>query len=147
MTGTNGTTPEGLFRHGLTLLLAKDYGGWVDLWADDGVMEFPFAPPGAPRSLDGRAAIHAYMTAFPDHIDLAATPYAEIHRTGDPDVVIVEMRSEGRSVATGEPFEMAYVAVVTVKDGLFTHYRDYWNPLVALEIAGGTDAPFAGWAR
>ncbi|MFK4066569.1 hypothetical protein [Streptomyces sp. NPDC029674] len=23
----------------------------------------------------------------------------------------------------------------------------YWNPLIALEIAGGTDAPFAGGAR
>ncbi|WP_079143434.1 nuclear transport factor 2 family protein [Streptomyces luteocolor] len=105
------------------------------------------APPGAPRRLDGRSAVRAYMTAYPDHIDLAAIPHVEIHRTTDPEVVIVEMRSEGRSVSTGRDFEMEYVAVVTVKDGLITHYRDYWNPLTALEIAGGTDAPFAGGAR
>uniref|UniRef100_UPI0034DF6C0B nuclear transport factor 2 family protein n=1 Tax=Streptomyces flavofungini TaxID=68200 RepID=UPI0034DF6C0B len=71
----------------------------------------------------------------------------EVHRTQNPDTVIVEMRSEGRSVATGRPFEMSYVAVVTVRQGRITHYRDYWNPLTALEIAGGTDAPFAGTGR
>jgi len=144
-TSTEGaTTPEAVFRHGIDLLLAKRFDAWVDLWAEDGVMEFPFAPPGAPRRLAGKAAVSSYMSAYPDHIDLTAIPYVEVHRTDDPDVVVVEMRSEGRAVATGQPFEMSYVAVVTVKEGLITHYRDYWNPLTALEIAGGTDAPFAG---
>ncbi|MGP3950991.1 nuclear transport factor 2 family protein [Streptomyces sp. 7N604] len=141
------TTPAGVFRHGMDLLLAKDIAGWVDLWAEDGVIEFPFAPPGAPRRLEGRAAVQAYMAHYPDHIDLAALPYLEVHRTEDPEVVIVEMRAEGRAVATGKPFASSYIAVVTIKDGLFTHYRDYWDPLAALEIAGGTDAPFAGSQR
>ncbi|MFF8644211.1 nuclear transport factor 2 family protein [Streptomyces sp. NPDC015345] len=142
-----GTPPEDVFRHGLELLLAKDFEGWVDLWADDGTFEFPFAPPGAVRHLEGKPAIRAYMSAYPHHVDLHAFPDTRVHRTGDPDVVIAEMRAEGRSVATGQPFEMSYVAVVTVKNGLITHYRDYWNPLTALEVAGGTDAPFAGAGR
>ncbi|QQC92988.1 nuclear transport factor 2 family protein [Streptomyces alfalfae] len=141
------STPEEAFRQGIDLLLAKRFDAWIDLWAEDGVMEFPFAPPGAPCRLEGKAAVSAYMTAYPDHIDLTAIPYVEVHRTGDPDVVVVEMRSEGRAVATGHPFEMSYVAVVTVEEGLITHYRDYWNPLTALEIAGGADAPFVGAAR
>ncbi|MCT2590390.1 nuclear transport factor 2 family protein [Streptomyces sp. N2-109] len=137
-------SPAALYRHGLDLLLAKDFDGWVGLWADEGVIEFPFAPPGAPRRLEGRAAIAAYMTAYPEHIDLTGFPHVEVHRTTDPDVIVVEMRSEGVSVQTGAAFEMPYVAIVTVRDGLIRHYRDYWNPLVALDIAGGTDAPFAG---
>lgn len=141
------STPAGVFLRGIELLLAKDFAGWIDLWAEDGVCEFPFAPPGAPRRLDGKPAVRAYMTAYPDHIDLVAVPHVEIHRTEDPDVVIVEMRAEGRSVRTGRDFEMSYIVVVTVKNGRFTHYRDYWNPLTALEIAGGSDAPFAGGAR
>ncbi|MFD4633941.1 nuclear transport factor 2 family protein [Streptomyces sp. NPDC058284] len=143
---TKDGTPEAVFRRGLELLLAKDIEGWVGLWAEDGVCEFPFAPPGAPRRLDGKSAVRAYMAAYPDHIDLTAIPYVRVHRTADPDIVIVEKRAEGRSVSTGRDFEMSYVVVVTVKDGLFTHYRDYWNPLTALEIAGGTDAPFVGGA-
>ncbi|MEW2087111.1 nuclear transport factor 2 family protein [Streptomyces sp. NPDC005283] len=138
------TTPSGVFRRGLELLLAKDIEAWVELWAEDGVCEFPFAPPGAPRLLEGKSAVHAYMAHYPDHVDLSGFPYLEVHRTEDPEVVIVEMRAEGRAVATGKPFEMSYVVVVTVKDGLITRYRDYWNPLVALDVAGGGDAPFAG---
>lgn len=45
---------------------------------------------------------------------------------------MVEMRGVGRLVETDSPFDMTYmtyIAVVTVKDGLITSYRDYWNPL------------------
>ncbi|MFD9568435.1 nuclear transport factor 2 family protein [Streptomyces sp. NPDC059982] len=137
-------TPAGsaarVFRHGLRLLLAKDVPGWVGLWADDGVMEFPFAPPGRPARLDGRAAVAAYMRDYPDHIDLHDFPDVRIHESTDPGTIVVEMRGVGRLVATDSPFDMTYIAVVTVRDGRFTSYRDYWNPL-AVQAAG---ADFAG---
>jgi ketosteroid isomerase-like protein len=60
------TSPADLYRHGLRLLLAKDIPGWVGLWAEDGVMEFPFAPQGWPERLAGKAAIAAYMRDYPD---------------------------------------------------------------------------------
>ncbi|MCC3777686.1 nuclear transport factor 2 family protein [Streptomyces sp. UNOB3_S3] len=128
-------SPAELYRHGLRLLLAKDTPGWVGLWAEDGVMEFPFAPPGRPRRLDGRAAIADYMRPYPDHIDLHDFPEADlrIHPTADPRTIVAEMRGVGRLVRTGRPFDMTYIAVVTVEDGRFTSYRDYWNPLAVLE--------------
>ncbi len=46
-------------------------------------------------------------------------------------------------VETDSPFDMTYIAVVTVKAGLITSYRDYWNPL-AVSLPG-TD--FAGATR
>ncbi|MGV9454524.1 nuclear transport factor 2 family protein [Streptomyces sp. NPDC003635] len=123
------TSAEALYRDSLRLLLAKNIPAWVDLWAEDGVMEFPFAPPGWPTRLEGRAAVAAYMRDYPDHIDLHEFPDLRIHRTADPDTLVVEMRGVGRLVETGAPFDMTYIAVVTVKDGRFTSYRDYWNPL------------------
>ncbi|WP_405983213.1 nuclear transport factor 2 family protein [Streptomyces sp. NBC_00158] len=124
-------SPAALYRHGLRLLLDKDTDGWVRLWAEDGVMEFPFAPPGRPRRLDGRRAIADYMRPYPDHIDLHDFPEADlrIHETTDPRTAVIEMRGVGRWVADDRPFDMAYIAVVTVDDGRFTSYRDYWNPL------------------
>ncbi|MGW6907422.1 nuclear transport factor 2 family protein [Streptomyces sp. NPDC054940] len=127
------TSPEDLYRHSLRLLLDKDIPAWVGLWADDGVMEFPFAPPGRPERLAGREAVAAYMRDYPDHIDLHDFPDLRIHRTTDPGTIVVEMRGVGRVVKTGGPFEMTYIAVVTVQDGHFTSYRDYWNPLAVLE--------------
>lgn len=126
-------SPADLFHRGLRHLLDKDIPAWVDLWAEDGVMEFPFAPPGRPGRLEGRPAIAAYMRHYPDHIDLADIPDLLIHETAQAHTIVVEMRGTGRVVATGGPFDMTYIAVVTVRDGLFVSYRDYWNPLTLLE--------------
>ncbi|MGP3991412.1 nuclear transport factor 2 family protein [Streptomyces sp. 3N207] len=125
--------PADLFRHGLQLLLEKNIPAWVELWDDDGVFEFPFAPDGRPRQLAGKAAVADYMRGYPDHIDLHDFPDLEIHQTTDPRTIVVEMRAVGRLVRTGSPFEMTYIAVVTVEKGLITHYRDYWNPLTLLQ--------------
>ncbi|MFF9911014.1 nuclear transport factor 2 family protein [Streptomyces sp. NPDC013457] len=140
---TTPMTPEELYRHGLRLLLDKNIAGWVDLWHEGGVMEFPFAPPGRPTRLEGREAVAEYMRHYPDHIDLHDFPDVTVHRTAAAETIVVEMRGVGRLVETGAPFDMTYIAVVTVRDGLITSYRDYWNPLAVAEPG----ADFAGAAR
>ncbi|MCF3172290.1 nuclear transport factor 2 family protein [Streptomyces sioyaensis] len=131
------TSPADLYRHSLRLLLDKNIPAWVGLWAEDGVMEFPFAPQGRPERLAGKEAIAAYMRRYPDHIDLHDFPDLRIHQTTDPETIVVEMRGVGRLVETDSPFDMTYIGVVTVRDGRITSYRDYWNPLAVLEP--GTD--------
>ncbi|MFD8025199.1 nuclear transport factor 2 family protein [Streptomyces lavendulae] len=140
---TDPTEPAELYRHGLRLLLEKDIAGWVGLWAEDGVMEFPFAPEGWPVRLEGRRAVADYMRHYPDHIDLHDFPEVTVHRTTAPGTIVVEMRGVGRLVETGRPFDMTYIAVVTVEDGLITSYRDYWNPLAVSQAGAG----FAGAGR
>ncbi|MFE7031368.1 nuclear transport factor 2 family protein [Streptomyces sp. NPDC057621] len=130
--------PSDLFRRGLRMLIDKDIAAWVGLWDDRGVLEFPFAPDGWPKRLEGKAAVADYMRHYPDHIDLHDFPDVKIHETGDSGTIVVEMRGVGRVVETGKPFDMTYIAVVTVADGLITHYRDYWNPL-AVSPGGATD--------
>ncbi|MER6784358.1 nuclear transport factor 2 family protein [Streptomyces sp. NPDC000658] len=127
------TSPADLYRHSLRLLLDKDIPAWVALWAEDGLMEFPFAPDGWPRRLEGKEAITAYMRHYPGHIDLHDFPDLRIHQTTDPQTIVVEMRGVGRLVASDAPFDMTYIAVVTVRDGHITSYRDYWNPLAVQE--------------
>ncbi|MFJ3173202.1 nuclear transport factor 2 family protein [Streptomyces roseus] len=122
-------TPAELYRHGLQLLLEKDIPGWVELWDEDGVLEFPFAPEGWPAKLEGKAAVGAYMRHYPDHVDLHEFTEVTVHQTTIPETIVVEMRGVGRLVQSDSPFHMTYIAVVTVKDGLITSYRDYWNPL------------------
>jgi len=130
---TTTTAPADLYRHGLRLLLDKNIQAWVDLWDDNGVFEFPFAPDGWPKRLEGKAAIADYMRGYPDHIDLHDFPYVEIHQTTAAQTIVVEMRAVGRLVETGSPYDMTYIAVVTVEDGRITRYRDYWNPLVVFQ--------------
>ena len=137
------TAPAELFRHGLRLLLDKDMSAFAGLWAEDGVMEFPFAPDGWPRRLEGREAVAAYLRHYPDHIDLHDFTDVRIHETTDPQTVVAELRGVGRLVATGAPFTMTYVQVLTVRDGRIASCRDYWNPLGVQEPG----ADFTGSAR
>jgi ketosteroid isomerase-like protein len=125
---TDHMTPADLYRHSLQLLLEKDMDGWVNLCDEHVIIEFPYAPEGFPARLEGRAAVADYMRGYPDHIDLRGVPSLEIHQTTDEDTIVAEWRGAGRIVATGSPYEMSYVAVVTVSKGRITHYRDYWNP-------------------
>ena len=41
-------TPQELVGRALELLLAQDMAEFAGLWAEDGVLEFPFAAPGYP---------------------------------------------------------------------------------------------------
>ena len=49
--------PQELVSHALELLLAQDMAAFAGLWAEDGVLEFPFAAPGYPAMVEGRAAV------------------------------------------------------------------------------------------
>ncbi|MBB4930468.1 hypothetical protein F4561_001288 [Lipingzhangella halophila] len=142
---TEAMPPADLYRHSLRLLLDKDIDGWVALCDENIVFEFPFAPEGFPARLEGRAAVADYMRGYPDHIDLRDIPSLLIHQTTERNTIVAEFRGTGRMVATGAPFDMTYVAVVTVANGRIAHYRDYWNPSA---IPGSPDdAKFFGTER
>lgn len=129
-------TPEEVFRRGLDLLLAADMDGFADLWAEDGTMEFPFAAVGSPERLDGREEVRRYLEHFPQMVDYREFPSVAVHRTLDPEVIVVEFGASGRIVSTGKPFEMKYVAVITVREGRIVSYRDYWSPIMAAAAMG-----------
>jgi ketosteroid isomerase-like protein len=57
--------------------------------------------------------------------------------TQDPEVIVAEIDATGFVVATGRPYELRYIAVLTIREGLIVSYRDYWNPLAAQELLGG----------
>jgi ketosteroid isomerase-like protein len=130
-------TPTDVLRQAMRLLLDKDMAGFVALFADDAVMEFPFAPPGQPTRVTGRAALEGYLLHYPELLDVREVTISALHVTEDPEVVVAEIDAAGFVVATGRPYELRYIAVVTVRNGLIAYYRDYWNPLVAQELLGG----------
>lgn len=135
-----------LVDRALERLLAHDMAGFADLWAEDGVLEFPFASPGYPRRLEGRAAIAEYLRGYPDLLDIREIIAKTRHETTDPEVSVVEFEVAGVVVASGKPYQLGYVAVLTVRDGQIRHYRDYWSPLAAAEALGGADRLLTAFA-
>lgn len=121
----------------LEALTRQETQPWADLFVPEGIMEFPFAPPGYPERLEGRAAIAEFIRAYPAHITLHRVVCDRALRA--EDVRVVEFHAEATAVATGRAFTMRYVAILTEKDGRIETYRDYWNPLVGLAALGGWD--------
>jgi ketosteroid isomerase-like protein len=139
--------PRDLVQQGLDLLLEHDMAGFAGLWTEDGVLEFPFAGPGYPKRVEGRDAIREYLRDYPNLLDIREVVTKTVHETADPAVVVVELTVAGVVVASQKPYELSYVAVITVEDGEIRHYRDYWSPLAAAEVLGGVDeltAAFGG---
>jgi ketosteroid isomerase-like protein len=108
---------------------------YLGLCTDDVVFEFPFAPPGRPARVEGREALGRYLAAIPSRIEARALSNLEIHQTVNSDVAVVEMTITGKVKGTGEPYEMSYVIVLTVREGRIARYRDYWNPLKSLSAS------------
>ncbi|WP_029115989.1 nuclear transport factor 2 family protein [Mycobacterium sp. URHB0044] len=132
-------TAEKLVKHALELLLAHDVAAFAALWAEDGVLEFPFAAPGYPARVEGRAAVAEYMRGYPDILDIKEIRQLVLHQTVDPEVVVVEFEVAGVVVSSGAPYQMTYIAVITVRNNEIQRYRDYWSPLAAAELLGGSD--------
>ncbi|MGH3640456.1 MAG: nuclear transport factor 2 family protein [Mycobacterium sp.] len=130
---STGSTPGEVFAMAMTAISSGDVEGWLAQCTDDVVVEFPFAPPGRPRRVAGRDAVGRYLRAYPGQIEFDEVTNLDVHQTVDPDTAVIEMTATGRVKATGAPYEMSYVVVLKTVDGRMSLYRDYWNPLVALE--------------
>ena len=136
MSITSPTATE-LLQRSLDRFLAKDMKGWIDLCDDNVVAEFPFAPPGSPVKLQGRAAVYEYLRYYPDVIDVRELPSVRIYATDNPNLAIAEWSASGRVLANGNPYEMSYATFVTVRDGVILNYREYWNPQAFLAAMSG----------
>jgi ketosteroid isomerase-like protein len=112
--------------------------GFVDMMAEDFVMEFPFARPGTQTRIEGRTAVLTYLMTVGQGISVDSVSNVVVHDTADPDVVIVEFDGHGRSLKTGEPYEQRYISVIRTRDGRIVHYKDYWNPIQGLKAQLGS---------
>ena len=115
-----------------------------DLFTPDVAFEFPYAPEGLPRRLDGMAALADHLTRLEPMLKLGEFTLRAIHPSDD--TVIIEFSCDGFGIATGLPYDQDYISVVTLRDGRISHYRDYWNPLVALSALGGAQAAAMAYA-
>lgn len=137
----NNLADESLLFDALDALRRGDVQPWVEMFHDDGVMEFPYALPGFPKRLDGKTAIAEYMRSYPERVSIERIVRRAVHHCGN--VMVAEFACEGTAVATGNRFEMSYVGIMTVLNGKLKHYRDYWNPVVAIQALGGPNALLA----
>jgi ketosteroid isomerase-like protein len=95
-----------------------------DLYAQDAVVEQPFAMPHAVR-LVGRDEIRAHFSAavrVPFEFQVGGLT---VHETTNPEVVVAEFDYHGRVTTTGRRLVVPNIQVLCVRGGQIVTSRDY----------------------
>lgn len=132
-----------LLRTALGTRLAAGADSFLDMVAEDVVMEFPYAPAGLVDRLEGKEAIAAHLERLGGMLEIDSMSEPVVHQSTDPDLFVLEFEGHGRGVETGEAYDQNYISVIRLRQGKIVHYRDYWNPLVVLRALGGSLAASA----
>jgi ketosteroid isomerase-like protein len=111
-----------------------------DLFAEDGVLRYPFAPPGTPRELNGRETIREYhitASAQRSMLEIEGVDLV-VRETDDPEVIVVEIEHYGHSHGIGGPYRFRALGVVRVRDGEIVEYDDCVDPIARVAMLGRT---------
>jgi uncharacterized protein len=121
-------------------MVAGEGVAFADLFAVDGVLRFPFAPPGMPREIHGREAIRASRQRDAGHRDLLAMDGVDlvVRETDDPEVVVTEIEHYGHSNVLDGPYRFRALGVIRVRDGEIVSYDDYMDPIATAALVGRT---------
>ena len=120
-------------------LLDANIPAWLSLWDENGVFEFPYAPAGYPKQLVGIRAITDYMSGFPDKILIKRFDKREFFERSGGEEAVIEFTCDGEVLATKRPYRQHYISILKSKNGKLALYRDFWNPLIAIDAFGGAD--------
>ena len=112
---------------------------WIELWAEDGELEFPFAPGGRQRTYRGKAEILAYMSAASGRVAVDSLAHVRLHPMLDPKAAVVELAIEGHVPESGATYNQVYVLFFETRAGKLWRYREYWNPLISIDAMGGRE--------
>ncbi len=138
LTGAS-TSLDAIIKDAFGNRLAAGASSFIDMFADDAVLECPFAPPGALRKLAGKQPIAHYYeqliaTQGSDGMVLRASYPAE-----ESGLALLEYEGMVRNKRDGGTYRQRYLAVVRASDGRITLFREYWNllPVVGSFGPGG----------
>ncbi len=121
-------------------LVSSKHNELLEMLAEDAVMEFPYHLPTTPEQLVGKQQIVPFFSGFSDFLTLTKIRPVAVHRTADPNVAVLEYEGTGKAVQTGRSYLQKYITVLTFRDGLISHWKDYWNPLSVMTATAESDS-------
>lgn len=115
-------------------LIATDIQAWADLFAENAVVEFPYAAAlGSPERLEGKFAIYNYMKNAVAKMQHLTFTNIRQYQTTNPNILFAEVHGEATMIATGRHYQQDYMMRLETKAGKIFHYREYWNPGAVLD--------------
>ena len=134
---TSTSSPRQTVERFLKAVVSPDPGDMADCYADQVVIELPFASGLAPERLENtREEIRRRFAAGAESRRYTRLRDVHVHETADRDVIVLEYSVDGTRRRDGEPFTMEFVMVLTFREGLIAHSRDYSNPVAGARALG-----------
>lgn len=105
-----------------------------EVYHEDVTIEFPYAPEGHTRALEGREALLAFFSRIPG--------FARGFRVGEPVVreieggFVAEYTGDSVFIESGLPYSQQYVLFMTVRDGKIAAMREYYDGQRVLRALG-----------
>ncbi len=128
-----------MLRRVLGNRLRSDAETFPDMFAVDGVLEYPYAPPGLNTPIAGRDAIIANFQRIRKLLRIDGVADVSEIEVSDPDMVVLEFSGSGEGLLTKEAYNQRYISVIRMRDGNIVHYKDYWNPIALLRAVKGSE--------
>ena len=128
-----------MLRRVLGNRLRPDAETFPDMFAVDGVLEYPYAPPGLNTPIAGRDAIIANFQRIRKLLRIDGVADVSEIEVSDPDMVVLEFSGRGEGLITKEAYNQRYISVIRMRDGNIVHYKDYWNPIALLRAVKGSE--------
>jgi ketosteroid isomerase-like protein len=113
----------------------------AEIYTDDVVAEFPYAPRHHTGKLSGSEAVLNFLMKIGLYFQDIRVGEPTVHLTANPDVVILEYPGTSVSKETGLPYSQDYVSVLTLRAGRISHIREYYNPVKVLVATGEMQEP------
>ena len=117
--------------------VTRDIDGWIECFAADGIMEWPFRLKGVPARLEGREAIRAAVAPVWERATKAnrrilGHENVVFHQTTDPEIAIVEFDIVCETVRG--PFRQTVVYLLRVRSGRVLLLRDFVDTAALNEL-------------
>lgn len=111
--------------------LASGVHDYMDLFAEDGVLETPYVPPGNTSRLEGKPAITAFLGRLHGVIRLADFNLLAAYPAQDGITTVLEYDGTVHLEKAGTQFRQRYIAVLQLRNGRLALWREYTNPVAA----------------
>ncbi len=120
--------------------LKPDAETFPDMFAVDGVLEYPFAPPGLNTPIAGREAVVANFQRIRPLLRIDGVTNVSEIQVNDPEMIVLEFSGYGEGLVTREAYEQRYISVIRLRDRNIVLYKDYWNPIAFVQAVKGAAA-------
>jgi ketosteroid isomerase-like protein len=109
-----------------------------DLYADDIVVEFPYAPSlGMPERFDTKPVVTDYvreLNAILPGLKMRDLVFYSVD--GKPDTVFIEYNGDAPTPG-GNSYVQTYVNRMRFRDGKLVYMREYWDPKRIIDARAG----------